>query len=176
MYQLTEEDYAMKFCMMIIVDGQEPPGQGHYKEAIHYILDAYSSILKAHPSIVLKDKRQRNTGPEYREKVQILSELCKNRKIELLMRGNIEQSSLFFLLVEAIYKTVILVRYYAKEGELLANILEESYCSPHDRTDEIISKDLHISRSTLYRRKQKALAYAGYYFFEAVLPEMAGKI
>ena len=41
---------------------------------------------------------------------------------------------------------------------------------------EIISKDLHISRSTLYRRKQKALAYAGYYFFEAVLPEMAGKI
>ena len=163
MYQLTEEDYAMKFCMMIIVDGQEPPGQEQYKEAIHYILDAYSSILKAHPSIVLKDKRQRNTGPEYPEKVQILSELC-------------EQSSLFFLLVEAIYKTVILVRYYAKEGELLANILEESYCSPHDRTDAIISKDLHISRSTLYRRKQKALAYAGYYFFEAVLPEMAGKI
>ena len=157
MYQLTEEDYAMKFCMMIIVDGQEPPGQGHYKEAIQYILDAYSSILKAHPSIVLKEKRPRNTGPEYREKVH-------------------EQSSLFFLLVEAIYKTVILVRYYAKEGELLANILEESYCSPHDRTDAIISKDLHISRSTLYRRKQKALAYAGYYFFEAVLPEMAGKI
>ena len=174
MYQLTEEDYAMKFCMMIIVDGQEPPD--NYKETIHYILEAYSRILKAHPSIVLKEKRQRNTGPEYREKVQTLNELCRNRKIELLMRGNIEQSSLFSLLVEAIYKTVILVRYYAKEGELLANILEESFCSPHDRTDTMICEDLHISRSTLYRRKPKALAYAGYYFFEAVLPEMAGKI
>ena len=35
---------------------------------------------------------------------------------------------------------------------------------------------LNISRATYYRRKQKGIQYAGYFFYEAVLPDMEGLI
>ena len=79
-------------------------------------------------------------------------------------------------LVEALARTMTLVKYYAPEGELLSAILSDAYCSPRDFTEVNICSHLNISRSTLYRRKPKALLYAGYYFYEAVLPDMAGKI
>ena len=71
---------------------------------------------------------------------------------------------------------MILVRYYAPDGDLLSEVLKESYCSSKELTEIQLCRSLNISRATYYRRKQKGIMYAGYFFYEAVLPQMEGKI
>lgn len=71
---------------------------------------------------------------------------------------------------------MILVRSYAPDGELIAEVLKETYCSGKDLSEVQLYRALNISRATYYRRKQKGIQYAGYFFYEAVLPDMEGLI
>ena len=87
---------------------------------------------------------------------------------------DIGQLAMFRILVAAISRTLTLVRFYAPEGELLSDMLKTTYCTARTQTGTQICEQLHISRATLYRRRPDALRYAGYLFFEAVLPDMEG--
>lgn len=53
---------------------------------------------------------------------------------------------------------------------------KETYCSGKDLSEVQLYRALNISRATYYRRKQKGIQYAGYFFYEAVLPDMEGLI
>ena len=177
MLEITEDDYAMKFCMLIILDERKVSGMSKYADNFKYILESYSKILKAHPGLVLKEAETDTGNREFKEQVHMLGEICKMGNINLLLRqGSLKQSELFSILVEAIYRTMILVRYYAPDGDLLSKVLKEAYCSDKDFSEVQICKNLNVSRATYYRRKQKGILYAGYFFYEAVLPEMEGRI
>ena len=174
---MTEKDYAMKFCMLILEDEKNILRKAQYKESMKYILESYSRILKEHPSIIMTDRFERNGKEDYSEVAELIKQVCLKQKIDILTQyRDVEQSMLFGGLVEELARTLTLVKYYAPEGELLAAILSDAYCSPRVFTEVNICGHLNISRATLYRRKPKALLYAGYYFYEAVLPDMAGKI
>ena len=177
MLEITEEDYAMKFCMLIILDKRKVSGMNIYADNFKYILESYSKILKAHPGLVLKEENIDTESGKFTEQVRMLGEICKMGNINLLLRqGSPKQSELFSILVEAIYRTMILVRYYAQDGDLLTEVLKITYCSDQELSELQICKALNISRATYYRRKQKGILYAGYFFYEAVLPEMEGRI
>ena len=174
---MTEKEYAMKFCMLVLQDRKDILRKEQYKDSMKYILESYSRILKAHPSIILTDRFERGGKEDYKEVAELIRQVCLGRKIDVLTKcRDAEQSLLFGGLVEALARTLTLVQYYAPEGELLSAILSDAYCSPRDFTEVNICSHLNISRSTLYRRKPKALLYSGYYFYEAVMPDMAGKI
>ena len=177
MQGITEEEYAMKFCMLIILDERKVSGMDKYAENFKYILESYKKVIKSHPGMVINDISPKEGSNEYKDQVCKLTELCKVGNINLILRqGNITQSAMFSLLIEAIYRTMILVRYYAPDGDLLSEVLKESYCSSKELTEIQLCRSLNISRATYYRRKQKGIMYAGYFFYEAVLPQMEGKI
>ena len=177
MQGITEEEYAMKFCMLIILDERKVSGMDKYAENFKYILESYKKIILSHPGMVLNDPSVCEGCDEFKEQVCKLTEICRVGNINIILRqGSITQSVLFSLLVEAIYRTMILVRYYAPDGDLLSEVLKESYCSSKELTEIQLCRSLNISRATYYRRKQKGIMYAGYFFYEAVLPQMEGKI
>ena len=177
MQQITEEEYAMKFCMLIILDAREGSGVDRYTENFKYIVESYRKIIKGHPGLVMQESEPDPGSEEYRGQVRALTELCRARNINPILRqGNLDQSVLFSILVEAIYRTMILVRSYAPDGELIAEVLKETYCSGKDLSEVQLYRALNISRATYYRRKQKGIQYAGYFFYEAVLPDMEGLI
>ena len=173
---MTLDDYAMKFCMMVMLDEKEVERKAEYKDSMKYILESYSRILKAHPSLIMRNRSGRDEE-EYGEVAELLKTVCINQSMHVLTKcRDVAHTRLFGALVEALSRTLILVKYYAPEGELLSSILSDAYCSTRGFTEVNICDHLNICRSTLYRRKPKALLYAGYFFYEAVLPEMAGKI
>ena len=55
MRQLTDEEYAEKFCLMIFLDKKMIEGMDVYADSIRHILESYSFILKSHPSMVIED-------------------------------------------------------------------------------------------------------------------------
>ena len=44
MQQITEEEYAMKFCMLIILDERKVSGMDRYTENFKYILESYQLL------------------------------------------------------------------------------------------------------------------------------------
>lgn len=177
MQGISEDEYAMKFCMLIILDERKASGMDKYADNFKNILESYKKIIKSHPDMIVNDESPEEGSKEYQEQAGTLSELCRVGNINIILRqGSLSQSSLFSLLVEAIYRTMILVRYYAPDGDLLSEVLQETYCSSKDRSEVQLCSLLNISRATYYRRKQKGIMYAGYFFYEAVLPQMEGKI
>ena len=177
MLEISEEDYAMKFAMLIILDEKKVAGMDRYTENFKYILESYGAQLKSHPSLsVREDENECNTEDE-KKQVKLLAEVCRVGNIGLILRqSSPERSKLFSLLVDAIGRAVILVHFYAPDGDMLAKILRESYCGWRDLSDVQLCRNLHISRSTFFRKRQQALMYAGYFFYEAVLPDMGGQI
>lgn len=174
---MTEEEYAMKFAMLIILDEKKVTGMDQYLENYKYMMEQYSRLLKAHPSLVLPDEHEMEPDDESRKTVLVLEEVCRVGNIGLVLRrSSLERSKLFSLFVEAIYRTLVLVHFYAPEGELLSAILKETYFGYKEKSDVQLCKIMHVSRATYYRRKQQALMYGGYFFYEAVLPDMEGKI
>ena len=177
MPQITEDEYAMRFGMLIVLDERKASGMNRYAENMKYLLEQYHRILKEHPGIILKEAKEDSDGEEYKEKAHTLTQLCQVGNISLILRqGGPNQSALFAMLVEAIYRTLILVRYYAPDGELLYEVLKETYCTGRHLSEVQLCASLCISRATYYRRKQKGILYAGYFFYEAVLPEMEGRL
>ncbi len=177
MQQITEEEYAMKFCMLIILDKRKVSGMSKYADNFKYILESYHKILKEHPGLVLNEESPDLESEEYKKQVRTLGMLCRSGNINLVLRqGNLNQSILFSILVEAVYRTMILVRYYAPDGDLTSEVLKETYCFGKERTETQLYTALSISRPTYYRRKKKGILYAGYFFYEAVLPDMEGQI
>ena len=41
---MTEKDYAMKFCMLILEDEKNILRKAQYKESMKYILESYASL------------------------------------------------------------------------------------------------------------------------------------
>ena len=177
----TEEEYAFRFCLILMVEGEKESEMKKYAENFKNVLAGYSRISRTNPEAMLEDIYVLKDDEKKREnlytQVGMLREICLYQSIDMISRqpGKL-YDSLSMLLAEALYRTVILVRYYAPEGDLLADILKNKFFQNHDRTDSRISRDLNISKATLYRKKQKAIMYAGYLFYKAVLPEMEGKI
>ena len=178
MQGITEEEYAMKFCMLIILDERKVTGMDKYAENFKYILESYKKVIVNHPGLVIENASLEEGSDEFKNQAHMLTELCKVGNIGLILRqGSLVQSEMFSLLVEAIYRTLILVRFYALDGELTAEVLKKSYCSINKEISEPqFCRSLNISRATYYRRKQKGIMYAGYFFYEAVLPQMEGRI
>lgn len=177
MLEISEEDYAMKFAMLIILDEKKVAGMDRYTENFKYILESYSTQLKNHPALVLQEDEAGCDPEKEKKQVKLLAEVCKVGNIGLILRqSSLERSKLFSLLVDAIGRAVTLVHFYAPDGEMLAKILRESYCGWRGLSDIQLCRNLHISRSTLFRKRQQALMYAGYFFYEAVLPDMGGQI
>ena len=163
--------------MLIILDERKVSGMDKYAENFKYILESYKKVIVNHPGLVIENASLEEGSDEFKNQVHMLTELCKVGNIGLILRqGSLVQSEMFSLLVEAIYRTMILVRYYAPDGDLLSEVLKESYCSNKELTEIQLCRSLNISRATYYRRKQKGIMYAGYFFYEAVLPQMEGKI
>ena len=176
MFGYTELEYAMKFRMLIVMDEKNTSQMDQYAENFKNIIESYSRMLIHHPRLALPEENGMQPE-EVRANTKTLEEICTGGNIGLVLRQNcFSQNLLFTLLVEAIYRTIILVHYYAPEGELLAAILKETYCGKKERTDIQLCRTLYVSRTTFYRRKQQAILFAGYLFYEAVLPEMEGKI
>ena len=174
---MTEEEYAMKFAMLIILDEKKVAGMDQYLENYKYIMEQYSRLLKTHPSLLVPEDYGEKNDEESRKAAKVLEEVCKVGNIGLVLRqSSLDRSKLFSLFVEAIYRALILVHFYAPEGELLSTILKETYFGFKEKSDIQLCKIMHVSRATYYRRKQQALMYAGYFFYEAVLPDMEGKI
>ena len=174
---MTEEEYAMKFAMLIILDEKKVAGMDQYLENYKYIMEQYSRLLKTHPSMLVPEDYGEKNDEESRKAAKVLEEVCKVGNIGLVLRqSSLDRSKLFSLFVEAIYRALILVHFYAPEGELLSMILKETYFGFKEKSDIQLCKIMHVSRATYYRRKQQALMYAGYFFYEAVLPDMEGKI
>ena len=177
MQQISEDEYAMKFCMLIILDERKVSGMDRYEQSFRYILESYKKSIKNRSNLVIDEQKIEEESAEFKEKVRVLTKLCKMGNINtLLHQGNFSQSALFALLVEAIYRTMILVRFYAPDGELVSKLIKETYCSSRDKSDIQICRELNISRATYYRRKHKGIMYAGYFFYEAVLPQMEGRL
>ena len=177
MQVINEDEYAGKFCLMIILNKERSSGMERYTDSIKYIVEAYKKILKDHPSIVLSEDEAASDPQEMKRQVKILTELCRDRGIDNIAKGKGQmQRSLFTLLVEALYRAMILVRYYAPDGDMLAELLNELYFEPVDHLDVQLCMSHHFSRATLFRRKKTALMYLGYFFYEAVLPDMEGRI
>lgn len=177
MLEITEEEYAMKFAMLIILDERKVKGMDKYTENFKYILESYSAQLKSHPALVVKEDATKCDPEEEKKQAKLLAEVCKVGNIGLILRqSSLERSKLFSLLVDAIGRAITLVHFYAPDGEMLAKILRESYCGWRELSDVQLCRNLHISRSTFFRKRQQALMYAGYFFYEAVLPDMGGTI
>ena len=190
---MTEEEYAMKFAMLIILDehhqwkkAESFPGCTPLYLSCHWyrtggssvsFMEQYSRLLKTHPSLLVPEDYGEKNDEESRKAAKVLEEVCKVGNIGLVLRqSSLDRSKLFSLFVEAIYRALILVHFYAPEGELLSTILKETYFGFKEKSDIQLCKIMHVSRATYYRRKQQALMYAGYFFYEAVLPDMEGKI
>ena len=174
---MTEEEYAMKFAMLIILDEEKVEGMDQYLDNFKFLMEQYARLLRSHPGLTLPTEHSDVLDENDRKSAKMLEEVCRVRNIGLVLRASSpERSKLFSLLVEAICRSIVLVHYYAPEGDLLSTILRETYCGSRDKSDLQLSRILHISRATYYRRKTQALTYAGYFFYEAVLPEMEGKI
>jgi len=177
MNDISEEDYAMKFAMLIILDERKIAGMDKYTENYKYILESYSAMLKSHPALVMQVDEDEYNPEEEIKQVRLLTEVCKVGNIGLILRqSSLERSKLFSLLVEAIGRSITLVHFYAPGGEILAKILRDSYCEWREFSEVQLCRNLHISRSTFFRKRQQALMYAGYFFYEAVLPDMGGQI
>ena len=177
MLQITEEEYVMKFGLLLILDERKASGMDRYADSFKNILESYSRVLKARPGVVVREPALDTESLEYREQVRTLIRFCQRGSIHtLLEQRNPDPLALFSILVEAIYRTMILVRCFAPDGETASKLLMETYCSGEDKSETQLVKTLNLSRATYYRRRKKAIAYAGYYFYEAVLPEMEGRI
>ncbi len=177
MLEISEEEYAMKFAMLIILDERKVAEMDKYMENFKYILESYSAQLKNHPSLVMQTGDLACGKDEEVRQVKLLTEVCKVGNIGLILRqSSLERSKLFALLVDAIARAIILVHFYAPDGEMLAKVLRESYCGRRELSDVQLCRQLHISRTTFFRKRQQALMYAGYFFYEAVLPDMGGQI
>ena len=173
---MTEEEYVAKFRMLIILDREKLAEIRQYSENMKYIMESYSLLLKEHPGLILSDERT-GTGETGREIVQKLSQICRSRMVNSYMSMSIrEQDEMFGIFVEAIYRSLLLMRVYVDDGPLLADVIYEIYCSSGRRSEIQMVDDLYVSRATFYRRKKKALMYMGYFFYEVVLPEMEGRI
>lgn len=66
MQQITEEEYAMKFCMLIILDERKVSGMDRYTENFKYILESYRKIIKGHPGLVMQERGPDPGSEEYR--------------------------------------------------------------------------------------------------------------
>ena len=53
---MTEREYAMRFCMLVLQDKKDIQQKEQYKDSMKYILESYSRILKEHPSIIMTDR------------------------------------------------------------------------------------------------------------------------
>ena len=56
---MTEKEYAMKFCMLVLQDRKDILRKEQYKDSMKYILESYSRILKEHRSIIMADRLER---------------------------------------------------------------------------------------------------------------------
>lgn len=181
MYQNTEEEYAYRFCLLIILDKEKIAGMEGLKENFKYVLTGFNKIKRNNPGIILDEPHLSQLNGKDRElllkQIEMLRRMCLNQKIEMIMNQPGKMyASMFSLLAEALHRTMILVRYYAPDGDMLADIMEKLYFQEKCSTETQLSREMSVSKATFYRRKQKAFMYAGYLFYQAVLPEMEGKI
>ena len=145
MLQCTEQEYAMKFWMLAMLDKRAVYGMNRYADNFKYILESYSRSLKATPGLMLSDSSLNMNQGECRKLAGDLAKLCTRGEINhVLMQGVSDQSQLFYVLVEALYRTMILVRFYAPDGELTEKILKETYCTSMQKSDIELCSRLSI--------------------------------
>ena len=177
MQKINEDTYAVQFAVLIFNDRKSQDHMKKYLDQFRYILETYRRFLKKNKNLFQSDPGEEYEEETFRQRAKLLGELCRSSDLEhtFYLQTRIG-SFLFQILMEAVYRTLILVKYYASDGVILSELLKESYCSSEDRTEYKLYTKLNMSRATFYRSKKKAIMYAGYYFFEAVLPEMEGRI
>ena len=177
MQKSNEESYAVQFGMLMFEDRKMQDKMKEYLEPFRNILEVYSRFLRKHPGLVLPDPGEGYEEEVFRQRAKLLGELCRNSDLEYAVFLETRIGGfLFQMLMEAVYRTLILVKYYAPEGVILSEILRETYCTSEIRAECQLYMKFLMSRATFYRYKKKAVKYAGYFFFEAVLPEMEGRI
>ena len=73
---MTEEEYAMKFAMLIILDEKKVAGMDQYLENYKYIMEQYSRLLKTHPSLLVPEDYGEKNDEESRKAAKVLEEVC----------------------------------------------------------------------------------------------------
>ena len=176
MHGMTEEEYAMKFCMLIALNEELSTGLNKYAENFINVLESYSRLVRNCPRLVLTEENLPE-DEELKNCAAMLEEICRTGDTELIVRQNLAmQSKLFALMVEAVYRMTILIRFYAPQGALLLTILQDFYWGNPNKKIVQICDEQHISRSTFFRRRDQAVMYGGFFFYKVVLAEMQGKI
>ena len=177
MQQLTDEEYANKFCLMIFLDKKMIGEMDGYADNIRHILESYSFILKSHPSMVIEDEETVKDPEEMKSVAAALLKLCTSGAIENTWKEDIRgRRKLLSLLAEALYRAMVLVAYYVKDGAELISLIRDIYLENPDRSTVQICLSHGMGRATFYRKKKEALRYLGYFFYSIVLPDMMGKI
>lgn len=177
MRQLTDEEYAEKFCLMIFLDKKMIEGMDVYADSIRHILESYSFILKSHPSMVIEDDETVKDPEEMRRLAAMLLTLCTSGTIKDTWKEDMRgRKRLLSLLAEALYRAMVLVGYYVRDGQELISLIKVIYLESSNKSTIQICMSCGMGRATFYRKKREALRYLGYFFYSIVLPDMMGKI
>jgi len=171
----SELNYAAQFCMLTFGDRSMIEECDRYTEATESLLKSYNRMLQEHAGIILDEEPVDFKDPAVREKAGIVEKVCINRNVDFICR-NARGQELLRILVEALCRAMILIRYYLPEGELFYQIIDQTYFTKLSMTDQQICRELHVGRTTYYKKRKKAIRALGYFLFEMVFPEMEGRL
>ena len=76
---------------------------------------------------------------------------------------------------DLIYRGMTLVKFDARNGVMLSEILHSCFCSHYDKTDVEVQQELGRGRTSFYKMKKEALGYLGLYFYESVVEQAKDK-
>ena len=75
-------------------------------------------------------------------------------------------------MIEIVDRALIKLRTHPENGEIYYNIIRDSYINQEKLTDSQIQENHHISQSTYYRHKKKAIELMGIILWGYILPSL----
>ena len=102
--------------------------------------------------------------------------VCMNEDVELLkLEARIQNLAVSNLILEFINRSMILLKAYPENGMRYHDILSFAYLKDKECSENELLNKLHISRTTFYKDKKKAIKLLGSILWGFILPDVTGK-